>query len=300
MNCFLSLLSIALGRNLLWLALLSAVVAPAAQAEPSQCENPRRLRFSIVPQDDLKKDIEAMQPLFHALQAVTGLPVDVVMPSSYGAVVEGLLAGAIDLANLGPAAYIMAKKADPRIFAFASTAKKKGAFQEEGALYNALLVVRRQGPYTSLESLRGRRLALVDPDSTSGAVVPRQLFARQVNAPLETYFSHVGYTGSHDQSALTVVNGRVDAAFVSSYLLASLVESGKVSAEDFRVLWRSAPMPLNPFVYRGQLCAGLKEKIRSVFLAQGGKSNPALLVRLNAVAFVPIADENYQILRELP
>jgi len=282
------------------LAIAVAAIFLSADILAASCERPQRLRFAIVPQDNLSRDIEAMQPLFDALQAATGLQVEVAMPSSYGAVVEGLLAGAIDLANLGPAAYISAKKADQRIIAFASTAKKKGPFQEEGGGYHSLLIVRAKGPYTSLESLRGKKLALVDPDSTSGALIPRHAFSSEVKTPLQTYFSQIGYAGSHDKSALAVANGRVDAAFVSSYLLSSLVEAGTPGAQDFRVLWRSARMPLNPFVYRDQLCAGIKDKIRAVFLSQGGKSNPALLARLKAVAFVPVDDADYQILRDLP
>ncbi|RJG01059.1 phosphate/phosphite/phosphonate ABC transporter substrate-binding protein [Noviherbaspirillum sedimenti] len=287
-------------HGLLRLSIAAVLMLLAAHALAIECEKPHHLRFAMVPQDDLQKDIAAHQPLFDSLQAATGLPVEVVMPSSYGAVVEGLLAGAIDLANLGPAAYLNAKKADPRITAFAATAKKKGAFQEEGAFYTSLLIVRRQGPYTALETLRGKKLALVDPDSTSGALIPRQEFSRHVQVPLGGYFSQVGYTGSHDQSALAVVNGRVDAAFVSSYLLTSLVEAGKASAGDFRVLWRSARMPVNPYVYRGQLCASLKDKISAVFLGQNGAGNKALLDNLKALRFVPISDGDYQILRDLP
>lgn len=288
------------GRLLSRLMLAATVLVLPAQAQATQCEKPQRLRFSIVPQDDLDKDIEAMRPLFDALQSATGLPVEVVKPSSYGAVVEGLLAGAIDMANLGPAAYISARKADARIIAFASTAKKKGAFLEEGAFYNALLVVRQKSIFTSVESLRGARLALVDPDSASGAQIPRQAFSGLVNSSLEHYFGHIGYTGSHDRAALALRAGQVDAAFVSSSLLSSLVERGEADASDFRVLWRSAAIPRNPFVYRDQLCTDIKEKIRSVFLGKDGKSNLILLGRLNAVRFVPVADEDYRILRELP
>lgn len=300
MNMFPTFSMAGFGRFLSRLLLAATVLALPAQALGSQCEKPQRLRFSIVPQDDLDKDIEAMRPLFDALQLATGLPVEVVKPSSYGAVVEGLLAGAIDLANLGPAAYVSAKKADARIVAFASTAKQKGAFLAEGAFYNALLVVRQKSAFTSLESLRGTRLALVDPDSTSGAQIPRQGFSRVVNSPLERYFGHIGYTGSHDRAALAVRAGQVDAAFVSSSLLSSLVERGEADALDFRVLWRSAAIPRNPFVYRDQLCTGIKEKIRAVFLGKEEKNKLILLGRFKAVRFVPVTDEDYRILRDLP
>ncbi|QAU34465.1 phosphate/phosphite/phosphonate ABC transporter substrate-binding protein [Janthinobacterium sp. 17J80-10] len=300
MNKFPASLSPGWGRWLSQLLLAVSLLASSTHALAGQCEKPQRLRFSIVPQDDLDKDIEAMRPLFDALQSATGLPVDVVKTSSYGAVVEGLLAGAIDLANLGPAAYISARRADARIVAFASTAKKTGAFQEEGAFYNALLVVRQKSAFTSLDSLRGKRLALVDPDSASGAQIPRQAFSVRVNAPLERYFGQIGYTGSHDRAALALLAGQVDAAFISSSLLSSLVERGEADASDFRVLWRSGAIPRNPFVYRDQLCSAIKEKIRAVFLGKEGRSRQILLGRIKAVRFVPIADADYQILRDLP
>lgn len=271
-----------------------------AEASTKDCEMPAQLRFSLVPQGDVKKDLTQLAPLFSKLEQALGVPVKVVFPSSYGAVIEGLLSGAVDLARLGPAAYVSAIKQDPKITAFASFSRKAGTFQQEGAAYYSLLVVRSDSQLQNVDSLRGKKLALVDPDSTSGAMVARHNFSREITGqPLERFFGKVSYTGNHGKSIFSVLNKEVDAAFVSSSHLSDFVSKDKMKKDDVMILWRSTLIPRDPFVYRGQLCGHIKEKIAAVFLSADGKNNKALLNNLNAVGFVPVSDGDYQIIRDL-
>ncbi len=279
---------------------LMALAICVSTAYAAECERPTRLRFSFVPQSDVQTDTVALQPLFEELQLAIGMPVDVVMPSSYGAVIEGLLAGTVDLARLGPAAYISAKKQDSGITAFATVARKTAEQSSGDPFYHSILIVRNDSPYKTIASLRGKKVALVDPDSTSGALIPRHVFAQQIGVSLEKYFSQVVYSGAHDQSLLNVANSRVDAAFISSTNLAIQVESGKSKGEDFRTLWSSQAIPRNPFVLRNQLCSDLKKKIIAVFLGHGGNANKALMQSLKVTRFVSVSDQDYQILRNLP
>ena len=264
------------------------------------CDDPPRLRFSLVPQGNVEQDLVAYRPLFSSLQAALGKPVEVVTPSSYGYVVEGLLSGAIDLAVLGPAAYVAAKKGDPGITVFTTYAKKGGAFQEEGPFYRSYLVVRKAGRFPNIAALRGSTLALTDPGSTSGAVLPRHIFGKLIGSPLDQYFGHIVYVGDHDHAGLAVLDGKVDAAFVSGLHLSGLVRTGQARPDAFLVLWRSEPIPLDPFVYRGQLCKKIKDTIRAVFLDNSGKANAPLLEKLQALRFVPMSDADYRIIRDLP
>ncbi|HEY3432960.1 MAG TPA: phosphate/phosphite/phosphonate ABC transporter substrate-binding protein [Rhodocyclaceae bacterium] len=268
------------------------------EAGAAVCDNPPRLRFSLIPQSDAKKDLAGFRPLLDDLAKELGKPVDAVFPSSYGSVVEGLLAASIDLAMMGPASYTAAKNSDPDVQAFANYVSKAGPFQGEGPTYRSMLIVRSDSKFASKESLKGARLALVDPDSTSGAVVPRKFFSLLVNQPIESFFGRVSYTGGHGKSAETVAGGRVDAAFVSSYLLSDYIVQGKASKETYRILWASEPLPLDPFVYRGRLCPVIKEKIRKVFLANKGEKYRGVLDQLNAVRFSAVTDDDYRIIRE--
>ena len=279
--------------------LLAALGALGAPALAAACERPDRLRFSIIPRGHVKKEIADLQPLLGQLRAALGVPVEVYAAPSYGAVVEALLSGAVQLARLGPASYVSARRADPMLTPFANYANKASRFQPAGAFYHSLLIVRAGSAIADVPSLRGKRLALVDPESTSGALIPRHVFAKQVGRPLEAYFSQVGYSGSHTQSIDRVLAGQIDAAFVGSQNLATEMASNPARERQIRVVWRSGPIPTDPFVFRGQLCDDLQAKIRGAFFKRGGPQSADVLDKLNVARFVPVSDQDYRIVHEI-
>lgn len=278
-------------------AFVALVLSLGVAAAP--CDNPEQLRFSFVPQSDVRKYTEAFQFLMERVETATDKPVTIVTPSSYTSVIEGLQSGSIDFAMLGPAAYAAAKKADPNIIAFATYAKKGGAFDSDGISYNSLLIVKAGSPFVDIASLRGATLALTDPLSTSGSVVPRHQFPKVVGKPLESYFSKIVYAGDHDHAALAVLKGQVDAAFVASEQLSNLVAANKAAPDNFKVLWRSAPITRDAFVYRNKLCAAIKEKIINVFLKSSAEQNKPFFQKYPALNFVPASDDDYRLIREL-
>ena len=115
----------------------------------------------------------------------------------------------------------------------------------------------------------------------------------------EQFFGRVSYSGGHDKSAASVVTGQTDAAFVASFLLADYISDGKAKKEDFRVLWQSEPIPLDPFVYRDNLCGPIKEKIQQVFLRNNGTAYPQLLEGMGAARFSATSDDHYKDVRKL-
>ena len=286
-------------RTIMRLPLLAAIGASSPRARAAACERPDRLRFSIIPRGDVRKELAELQPLLDQLRTALGIPLEVYAAPSYGAVIEALLSGAVHLARIGPASYVSARRADPQLTAFANYANKASRFQPEGAFYHSLLIVRAGSAIADIQALRGKRLALVDPESTSGALVPRHVFARQVGTPLESYFSQVGYTGSHTQSVQRVLAGQIDAAFVGSQNLAAETASDPARERQIRVVWRSAPIPTDPFVFRGQLCEDIKEKIRAAFFNRSGPQSADLLDKLKVARLVPVSDQDYRIVREL-
>lgn len=286
-------------RAVLRLPLLAAPGAHGASSLAAACERPHRLRFSIIPRGDVRKEIAQLEPLLRTLRADLGIPVEIYAAPSYGAVVEAVLSGAVHLARLGPASYVSAKRADPLLTAFASYANRASAFQGAGAFYHSLLIVRAGSNLAHVADLRGKRVALVDPESTSGALVPHRVFARRIGMPLASYFAQLGYSGSHGQSVDRVLAGQVDAAFVGSQNLAAEMASAPAKEKQVRVLWRSGPIPTDPFVFRGQLCDALKERIRGAFFNHGGAQGASVLARLDVARLVPVSDADYRVVRDL-
>ena len=279
--------------------LLALVIFSCSVFAAPACDDPPRLSFSFVPESNAQKDMESLRPLLDHISKLTGKPVDSVLPKSYGAVIEGLLSGAIDIAGLGPFSYITARKADPGITPFATLARKQGVFDSEATAYHSLLITARNGPLQTLDSVQGASLALADPVSTSGSLVPRRIFTRELGKPLEKIFSRIAYAGNHRLSALAVKNRQVDAAFVASYNLSKLVSTGEAQEGDFTVLWRSPKIPDDPFVYRSGLCKVLQDKIRAALLKMPTKAKHQVLDGLNGTHFVPVSDSDFQIIRDL-
>lgn len=66
-----------------------------------------------------------------------------------------------------------------------------------------------------------------------------------------------------------------------------------------RVVWRSARIPTDPYVYRGQLCVEVKQIIPNVFLNRVASHSAAVLAPLNVSRFVAVSDRDYQVIRDL-
>jgi phosphonate transport system substrate-binding protein len=279
-------------------ALALALMCSPPTVSAATCDDPRPLRFALSPIS--KVDLQLMQyrPLIQQLEKMLDRRVEVVPSPSYGSVVEGLLAGGIDLAVLGPASYAMAMHRGARITAFASFAQQTSPLTESSSTYRSLLIVRRGGGLDKVEQLRGRTLSLTDPASTSGAILPRQAIRRLTGTPIETYFQRITFSGSHDRAIEAVQGGLVDAAFVSSSRLDEAVRRGTLRPDEMAILWQSDPIPYDPIVLRERLCPGLAAKVRQVFLGNTSSLN-GMFRDINMTGFVPVSDEHYRAIREL-
>ena len=278
-----------------------ALTGIATVAKAQSCEDPKELTFAIVPTEETVAELQLYKPVTDRLAKETGKKIQFFMPTSYASVVEGLLSKFIDVAVLGPYSYIIANSKDKTIEVFATYAKRPGHLQEEGPGYKAALVTKKGSKFTSIDSLKGTTLGLVDPGSTSGNLFPRVVFAPKVGGDLDKYFSKVVYTGSHELSTVAVAKGKVDAAFVATHRFDNVVNKGDVKLDEFNVLWSSPAIPQDPFVYRGTLCDGLKEKIRATFLGLS-PANPgekAFLDNVKSNKFVAMTSADYDVIRAL-
>lgn len=292
-----------LKRTVAGLATLGAMIAyTASGALAEECKNPDTLVFSIIPTEETTQELDTYKPLLDKLKEKTGKSVEFFMPTSYASVIEGMVNGWVQIGVHGPNSYVLAKEKDPNLEVFATYTKTKGHFQEEGPGYRAVLVVKADSKFDSIESLKGSVVGLADPASTSGNLLPRMVFGETIGTgpELEKYFSKVVYTGGHDQSALAVKEGRVDDAFVATHRLDNVIDRGLAAKEDFRVLWQSDIIPQDPMVYRGDLCEPLKASIREAFLTL--HEDPAAKPFFDGIAstkFVAMNDSDYDIIRKL-
>ena len=269
-------------------------------AMAATCENPEALTLAIIPTEESVAELQLYKPVTDRMEKLTGKKIQFFMPTSYASVVEGLLSKFVDVAVLGPYSYVIANSKDKSIEVFATYAKRPGHMQEEGPGYRGVLISKRGSKFTTIDSLKGSTLGLTDPGSTSGNLMPRVAFTKVIGKDLEEFFGKVVYTGSHELSSVAVVKGKVDAAFVATHRFDNVVNKGEASLDGVNILWKSDPIPQDPFVYRNTLCENIKAKIRETFLdLKGQPGAKKFLDNVKSNKFVKMSSDDYNIIRDL-
>lgn len=238
------------------------VISQGGAAYAQACRDPDVVRVAVIPQIQNQQMAGRYDVLIQALQTALERNVVLMPVGSYSAVIEGVLKGSIDLAELGPASYARAKKRGADISAFATLYRSN----VQQPTYHSVLIVRQDSGIRSLEDLQGKALSLIDPLSTSGSLVPRAAIQNLTGMTLDDWFGRVSFAGSHDLAIAAVLSERVAGAFVSDTRIADEQAEGGVAGNDLRVLWRSESIPSDPFVYQNDLCEFIKQDIRQVFL----------------------------------
>ena len=282
-------------------AAATAVTLAMPALAQTKCEDPKTLKFSLVPTQDSVRELTYYKPILDQLAKNTGKKIEFYMPTSYSSVVEALLGKWVDVAVLGPESYVIAKKQEPTVEVFGTYSRLKNGIQEAGPGYKAVLITKKGSKFSTIASLKGSVVALVDPASTSGGLVPEMVFPKQNNTPpLKEYFSKVVYSGGHDLGAIAVAEGKVDAAFVATHRFMDTVNSGKVKQDEFNYLWYSPLLPQDPFVYRNTLCDELKTKIANTFLSvDQNEDGRKYLANVKSEKVVKMVDADYNVIRDV-
>jgi phosphonate transport system substrate-binding protein len=160
------------------------------------------------------------------------------------------------------------------------------------------MIVKADSPVQGLEDMRGRMLAFTDANSTSGFQVPGWFLRRQGMDPA-TFFSCTGFSGSHEQSVIAVINGTYDAAVVAysneeRNTFQHMVEKGMIPAGSVRVVWRSPLIPNSPIVIRTDLPESFRREAVAAFAAMPERAPEAFAqMSSNARGLAPANHEDY-------
>ena len=129
------------------------------------------------------QDLGLYDPVIKQLKKVTGKDINFYMPTNRVSVIEAMMNKFVDIAVHGPYSYVIANEKDRNIEVFATYSKAPGIVAEEGPGYKCVLITKKGSKFTSIESLKGTTVALVDPASTSGTLIPRISFTKVIKCP---------------------------------------------------------------------------------------------------------------------
>ena len=250
------------------------------------------IRFGLIPSEDAEKLVKDSGPFIEALENELGMKVEPYVAIDYSAVIEALKSDKLEIAFLGPAAYVLAKdKVKAEIVPVA-----RGVMEETGkSSYRGLIIVNPTTSINELADLKGKTFAFVDPASTSGNFVPRFVFDKNGIDP-EKDFKSVYYSGTHQATLIAVKEGKVDAGSIADEVYDLAIARGELKEEDVRVIFASDPIPGSPFVVRTNLPSDLQTKLKDGLMALKDVRFGKLGV---VTAMDPATDADYDIVREL-
>ncbi len=277
---------------------ISLLRLPSPVAAEEKGNEARALYFSVIPKKNLDQQIAELRPLLDLLEQRLNRSIVIIKPQSYQSVIEGLVSQSIDFAVLGPASYAYARVRDQNIDAFASFMMNNGYTTPSGEYYNSVLVARSDSGYSKICDLRSKIIAMTDPASTSGSVIPNQEFSHLIGQSLTSFFAKQIYTGSHDRSVNAVITGKVDAAFVASSRLDDEIRNNHVKFDELHVLWTSQPIHYDPFVFGGSVDEQLRKDIRAVFFSQHPSLN-RMYQGMQVKGLVAVENSDYQPIHDI-
>ncbi len=197
--------------------------------------------------------------------------------TNYAGVIEGIIAGNVDVAQFGGFSYVIATSngADVSV----AGVMTDGPDIEPG--YRSYAITQPGSGIESIEDFAGRNICFVDPGSTSGFLFPSEgLLAADLDPSETSTDINPTFAGGHDASAISVANGDCDAGFAyDSMVTAQLIESGDIAGvvdsvedenvgdtdnPDLEIIWKSQVIAGAPMAISNGLPADFVEAFQEV------------------------------------
>lgn len=234
------------------------------------------LRIGLLGGENEADRLRDNQCLVDLMKAELGFSDVQLFPAAdYNGVVQGLLGGTLDYAEMGASAYAAVYLQDPDAVEPILTTE-----QVDGSSgYYSIMLARKDSGIEKLEDMKGKKLGFADPDSASGYLIPVVALPNDIGMPVEEYFSETGFGGGHENLVLAVLDEQFDAGvtwasgvgeFSEGYTsgnIRSMVDKGMLDMEDVNEIWRSPLIPNGPIVLRSSLPQETKDKIEAFLKA---------------------------------
>ncbi|MDX9802214.1 MAG: phosphate/phosphite/phosphonate ABC transporter substrate-binding protein [Spirochaetia bacterium] len=194
-------------------------------------------------------------PLIHLLSTELDCKIVFVLKNTYEEMQTGYLNNEIDMGIINAYSFVNIMDA-PFLIPVAARVK------ENDKNYTSLFIVRKDSDIYSINDLKGRIFAFGDTYSTSAFLVPMYHLGKLKIDPLK-FFRETVIIQKQDSIIYSVMNKTVDGGTLASFIFNEQDDAVK---NKFRIIFKSDPFPLGPFVVNSNLGEEIIKKTRKFLL----------------------------------
>jgi len=292
-----------LKKTLLGAAALATLLG-ATPAAPAFAEDAKVFRIGILGGENEADRLRNYQCLSDQVGKLLGVEVKLFPAADYDGVIQGLLGGTLDAAELGASGYAKVYLKDPKAVDPVLTTQ-----QTDGSTgYHSIMIARKDSGMTTLADSKGKTLAFADPDSTSGYLVPVAALPKDLGMPVKEFYSKTDFAGGHEQVVLAVLDKKFDVGVTwtsgvgdlkdgyTSGNLRKMVDKGALDPKDIVQLWLSPLIPNGPWVVSSTVSPETK-KMFVDYMTNLPKSDKACFEAVEGgeyTGFVPVTPDFYE------
>jgi phosphonate transport system substrate-binding protein len=270
----------------LWALALSAIAPGSALAADG-------LHLVLTPSQKPTDLLATGDEFAKVLTRLTSIPIRVTVASDYAAVIEALRNRTADLAFVHPVGYVLASREAKATIVVRNLWHGKSSFTSR-------IYVRKESGIKTLEDLRGKTMAFIDPASSSGYTYPMVLLIQRglvKDRDPKTFFREVLFAGAHDAGMRALLNGHVD-ALASFDMAREQYLTDPVERERIIYIAETPEIPEAGIAARPGLDPATFAKIREALLQIRAPAYAALLRRLYEIdGFATADDRDYDPVR---
>lgn len=289
--------------------LLSAMVAfgsfAAGCGGNSQEAEKKTFTIAYAPNESTTDSTDARSTLAKDLGKVINMDVKEIQASDYTAIIEALRTGKADMAYMGALAVAMGAE---RAGVTPIVMKAPNGDKAQAVYHSVFITQKDNSEINSIKDFKGKTIAFVDPDSTSGNLVPTSEIMKAfpdlhlTNEKIHTngeFFEAVSFSGKHQAGLQAVIKGDVDIVPISDQIMASEFKNGNADENAVKVVHSSAAIPAEAMVVSKTVNEDLKKTLTKFLVEYNNKDYFDKVIKKADARFVECSMEDYQPIVEL-
>lgn len=289
--------------------LLSAMVAfgsfAAGCGGNSQESEKKTFTIAYAPNESTTDSTDARSTLAKDLGKVINMDVKEIQASDYTAIIEALRTGKADMAYMGALAVAMGSE---RAGVTPIVMKAPNGDKAQAVYHSVFVTQKNNSEINSIKDFKGKTIAFVDPDSTSGNLVPTSEIMKAfpdlhlTNEKIHTngeFFEAVSFSGKHQAGLQAVIKGDVDIVPISDQIMASEFKNGNADENAVKVVHSSAAIPAEAMVVSKTVNEDLKKTLTKFLVEYNNKDYFDKVIKKADARFVECSMEDYQPIVEL-